>query len=144
MNNNYLQQIQAGRLNQMEQMQPNLFSPMTFNSPQPVAKKTNVIYSLVDGYSGAQNFMLMPGEVGLLFDASKNEFYKKSIDEMGMMSIKKYDYKEVPIPTSETPGIASNDAAINKRLDSLENAINKLLEVRKEEPKEEVKREVKK
>ena len=122
----------------MEQMQPNLFSPMTFNSSQP--KKSNVIYSLVDGYSGAQNFMLMPGEVGLLFDASKNEFYKKSIDEMGMMSIKKYEYKETPIPSSETPGIASNDVAISKRLDSLENAINKLLENKTEEPKGEVKK----
>lgn len=104
------------------------FNSQPFQNFQMQPKKnSNVIYSLVRGYEQAQNFMLMPGEVGLLFETDRNEFYKKRIDEMGITQIQKYEYKEVQIPAANAPGIASPDAALNKRMENIENALNVLL-----------------
>ena len=106
------------------------FNPQPFQNyqmPSVPKKNSNVIYSLVRGYEQAQNFMLMPGEVGLLFEADKNEFYKKRIDEMGITQIQKYEYKEVQLPVANAPGIASPDTALNKRMENIENALNVLL-----------------
>lgn len=135
---NYLEEVKSQRLNQMEQNMNAMygsFNGQNYNSApfqnfqmQPVQKKNpNVIYSLVRGYEQAQNFMLMPGEVGLLFEADKNEFYKKRIDEMGITQIQKYEYREVQNPSPDAPGIANPDAALNKRMESIENALNALL-----------------
>lgn len=124
--NNYFSPNQANRLSQLEQQQMGNVFP-NYQIPQQQIKKANVIYSLVDGFEGASSFSLMIGEVGLLFDREKSEFYKKTIDEMGITTLKRYEYKEVAIPTSKTAGIASNDAALNKRIENIENALNCLL-----------------
>lgn len=104
------------------------FNPQPFQMNVPQKKNSNVIYSLVHGFNEAQNFMLMPGEVGLLFDSDKSEFYKKRIDDMGMTSIQKYEYKEVALPSADPPGIANTDTVLNKRMENIENALSILLQ----------------
>lgn len=112
--NNYFTQGQQARLSQLEQM-------------QGYGQKSNVIYSLVNGIDSARSFMLMPGEVGLLFDSQSSEFYKKSVDAMGIMSLKKYRYTEVEVPAVCTPDIAGGDAALDKRMENIETALSELL-----------------
>ena len=135
---NYFTPSQQARLNQLEQQQQygSLYPQMNFNF-QPVQQKNmNVLYDLVSGYEAAKQYPIAPGKVGLLFDNSQNEFYMKTVDKIGMQSIKKFAYKEVSLPANTTPGIAP-DNSMNKRIENIENALSQLLnQNKKSETKE--------
>ena len=123
--NNYFTPSMASRLSHLEQCQQ--YSPqMQTSSYNGRSVNNNVIYSLVSGLDGCKMFSLPPGRVGLLFDEASNEFYIKSVDAMGMQSIKKFTYQEVELPSSNAPAIAD---ASKIAIDGLNTRMNKIEEL---------------
>lgn len=99
-------------MQQAQQQQPN--------------RNPNVIYALVSGLENAKEYSIPPGNTGVLFDNESNEFYIKKVDRMGMQNLRKYEYKEVEIPsTSSGPAISDSQEVedLKKRISMLEGII---------------------
>lgn len=93
---------QAGNNPVFRQLYPNMFGQQNQNQNQ-----NNVIYSLVSGgLDAVKAFPLRPGFVALLFDDRENVFFIKTVDAMGIQSIKKHTYQQVALPEDSVPGIA--------------------------------------
>ena len=91
---------QAGNNPVFRQLYPNMFGQQNQN-------QNNVIYSLVSGgLDAVKAFPLRPGFVALLFDDRENVFFIKTVDAMGIQSIKKHTYQQVALPEDSVPGIA--------------------------------------
>lgn len=91
---------QAGNNPVFRQLYPNMFGQQNQN-------QNNVIYSLVSGgLDAVKAFPLRPGFVALLFDDRENVFFIKTVDAMGIQSIKKHAYQQVALPEDSVPGIA--------------------------------------
>lgn len=91
---------QAGNNPVFRQLYPNVFGQQNQN-------QNNVIYSLVSGgLDAVKAFPLRPGFVALLFDDRENVFFIKTVDAMGIQSIKKHTYQQVALPEDSVPGIA--------------------------------------
>lgn len=95
---------QAGNNPVFRQLYPNMFGQQNQNQNQ---NQNNVIYSLVSGgLDAVKAFPLRPGFVALLFDDRENVFFIKTVDAMGIQSIKKHTYQQVALPEDSVPGIA--------------------------------------
>lgn len=93
---------QAGNNPVFRQLYPNMFGQQNQNQNQ-----NNVIYSLVSGgLDAVKAFPLRPGFVALLFDDRENVFFIKTVDAMGIQTIKKHTYQQVALPEDSVPGIA--------------------------------------
>lgn len=91
---------QAGNNPVFRQLYPNMLNQQNQN-------QNNVIYSLVSGgLDAVKAFPLRPGFVALLFDDRENVFFIKTVDAMGIQSIKKHTYQQVALPEDSVPGIA--------------------------------------
>lgn len=91
---------QAGNNPVFRQLYPNMIGQQNQN-------QNNVIYSLVSGgLDAVKAFPLRPGFVALLFDDRENVFFIKTVDAMGIQSIKKHTYQQVALPEDSVPGIA--------------------------------------
>lgn len=91
---------QAGNNPVFRQLYPNMLGQQNQN-------QNNVIYSLVSGgLDAVKAFPLRPGFVALLFDDRENVFFIKTVDAMGIQSIKKHTYQQVALPEDSVPGIA--------------------------------------
>lgn len=91
---------QAGNNPVFRQLYPNMIGQQNQN-------QNNVIYSLVSGgLDAVKSFPLRPGFVALLFDDRENVFFIKTVDAMGIQSIKKHTYQQVALPEDSVPGIA--------------------------------------
>lgn len=91
---------QAGNNPVFRQLYPNMIGHQNQN-------QNNVIYSLVSGgLDAVKAFPLRPGFVALLFDDRENVFFIKTVDAMGIQSIKKHTYQQVALPEDSVPGIA--------------------------------------
>lgn len=91
---------QAGNNPVFRQLYPNMFGQQNQN-------QNNVIYSLVSGgLDAVKAFPLRPGFVALLFDDRENVFFIKTVDAMGIQSLKKHTYQQVALPEDSVPGIA--------------------------------------
>lgn len=104
---------------------PLFLNPGTgFNSfGSPIQGNPSVVYGTVNGVDGAKGFAVSPGKIGLLFDDCKNEFYWKTVDQMGMQTLKKFAYKEIDLPADSASVAESNRAeieALNKKLSNME------------------------
>lgn len=133
---NYFSPNQQARLSYLEQYQNPFISQIQPNQPQ---KQNNVNYALINGLEEAKTFPVAPGRVGLLFDNQQNEFYMKTVDGMGMQSLKKFEYKEVPLPASSAPGIAGDRAeldALNKRMSNIESMLQDVVNQNNQQKKE--------
>ena len=98
---------QAGNNPVFRQLYPNMFGQQNQNQNQ-----NNVIYSLVSGgLDAVKAFPLRPGMVGLLFDDRENVFYIKTVDGMGIQTIKKHTYQQVALPEENVAGIAGGNAS---------------------------------
>ena len=96
----YQLEQQAGNNPVFRQLYPNMFGQQNQN-------QNNVIYSLVSGgLDAVKAFPLRPGFVALLFDDRENVFFIKTVDAMGIQSIKKHTYQQVALPEDSVPGIA--------------------------------------
>lgn len=85
---------------------PTYFNP---SSSQATATPTNNII-WVQGTEGAKAFQLNPNSVAILLDSEEeNKMYIKISDNIGMCSLRIFDYKEVPV--------VNNKATINESLD---------------------------
>lgn len=59
----------------------------------------------VNGAKDVENKYIMPGSTAIFWDTNEDKFYVKSIDALGKMNIKTYEFKEVitQIPVKEDP-----------------------------------------
>lgn len=108
------------RLNQLEQQYAN--NPLIQSNLSPYQRPQST-YALIHGLSEARSYPVIPNSTCILFDDEKSEFYKKTVDSMGVVDLRLFEYNEKPIDNA-SPAIAStSDKA---ELESLKAEINEL------------------
>jgi hypothetical protein len=75
----------------------------------------------VQGVEGAKAYQLMPNSNVVLIDSEQDRFYIKSADNIGMCTLRTFDYKEVTdAPSANTQ---SNDMSQYVRRDELQEIL---------------------
>lgn len=101
--------------------------PNMIGNPSNQQNQNNVIYSLVSGgLEAVKAFPLRPGIVALLFDDRENVFFIKTVDAMGIQSIKKHTYQQVALPEETVAGIANGNNAPNSEISELKKQLGEL------------------
>lgn len=123
-----------GRLNSLEnafannpyvQQNLNQFTPNGTIQP----KTETVSYAIVKGLQEARDYPVVPNGTCVLFDGEKSEFYKKTVDGMGVADLRLFEYKEKPL-TNNSPAISekvdkSEFDALKRQIEELKNMIKR-------------------
>lgn len=80
-------------------------------------------YAIVHGLSDARSYPVVPNTTCILFDDEKSEFYKKTVDSMGVVDLRLFEYNEKAI---ETPAPAIASTADKAELDAIKAELNAL------------------
>lgn len=98
----YMQDQQAlqQRIDQLSQMQNQYKQPMQTRQP-------NVNWIQVNGVDGARNQIVQPGGTSWMMDNNAPRFYVKSVDNMGGVNFKAFEFKE--IQPNEAPQTVTTD-----------------------------------
>lgn len=87
---------------------------------QNMRPQTSNSYALVHGLQDAKNYPVVPNCTCILFDDERSEFYKKTVDSMGAVELRLFEYNEKQI---ENANPAITDKA---ELESLKSEIAEL------------------
>lgn len=99
-----------------------------FGNVQSRQNMPGMTYSMVHGLDAVKNFTVFPGSSAVLFDDEKSEFYIKTVDKVGVQNLRKFEYKEVSLPSGGAPGIRDDAEVENlkQRIATLEGILTGL------------------
>jgi hypothetical protein len=116
-------------LNRVNQMN-NQFSPYGYPSMGVTAPMNNVIW--VQGKEGANSWQMNPNSLAILLDSENaGMMYIKTTDNVGISSLRMFEYKEVTDKTDFVPkGTENKDLDLSQfvRKDELNTFIKELIE----------------
>ena len=113
MYNPYLHSVMEQQYATNPLVQQNL-SPFASSVQQPqipAVMQNKNSYAIIHGIQEARNYPVVPNCTCILFDDEKSEFYKKTVDSMGVMDIRLFEYTEKVIE-NQNPAI-TNKAEID-------------------------------
>jgi hypothetical protein len=115
-------------LNRVNQMN-NQFSPYGYPSMGVTAPMNNVIW--VQGKEGANSWQMNPNSLAILLDSENaGKMYIKTTDNVGISSLRMFEYTEVTEKTEVVPSSTLNDLDLSQfvRKDELNTFIKELIE----------------
>lgn len=111
----------------------NYYSPYLYQTPspvtvqQPTTRQNGIIW--VNGEEGARSYAMVPNSNVMLLDAeNEGRFYIKSADNIGMCSLRIFEYKEIidAQPAQQFNNSSPVEYATKQELLELKNMINSL------------------
>lgn len=98
-------------------------SPMQMQVPQmQMPMQTNyVMFAFVDGFDGARNYILNPGQMIILKDTKNDVIYEKTSDNQGRYNLKVYNVNSNANQTDEKGDIKT----LSEKFDKLYEEIQK-------------------
>lgn len=99
------QAMLQNRINQLEQQRNQQMGMYSGQPQQAQAPTSNVNWIQVAGIEGARNQIVQPGHTAWMMDNNNPIFYVKSVDGMGSVTFKAFQFMEIH---PETPRMAEN------------------------------------
>lgn len=101
---------------------------------QPQTPAANVTWIYVNGWDGARNQIVQPGQTAWMMDNNDPVIYIKAVDNMGSANLRAFKLMEIyQQGASQTPAedvkyaMAADMTMANERIGRLENALNGLM-----------------
>lgn len=101
---------------------------------QPQTPAANVTWIYVNGWDGARNQIVQPGQTAWMMDNNDPVIYIKAVDNMGSANLRAFKLAEIDQQSAnQTPAegqkyaMAADMTMANERIGRLENALNGLM-----------------
>lgn len=124
------QAMLQNRINQLEQQRNQQMGMYSGQNQQVQAPTSNVNWIQVAGIEGARNQIVQPGHTAWMMDNNSPIFYVKSVDGMGSVTFKAFQFMEIqpeaPRTAENQNSSANTDYVTRKEFDALLKRLGEL------------------
>lgn len=108
------------------------YNPNAMYQPQEQKLNSGIFTTFVDNETTVQNYPVPTGSMAILIDLNHHKMWFKSVNSNGLPEpIRTFNIKEIPLPINPNVVTREEFDTLNKKIDTLLNAIQNKGEIAK-------------